>query len=448
MKKFIQKVLGILIITILIIGFAFAVIWFTQKDIDEDSNGEDDKDEQAPPYEKVLLNSFPISLDILFYMDLPVERAQRLDNIENGQTGGSMPFLVPYPNLFHLDHAPAAAKWYLYVMRETQISIPVDCYLEIPSWYDVGSGTTKYIDGTLVQVNLPANFHLNYYIHINLAHIHINRTLVDDFYNNAEEIDSIREETKAIFIPANTIFGFTPDNMAFDLSIQDLYLSNYGTDKGQFMDVNYRMNPYFYFTENVQNELMSYYSAQYDAMKVSGKYVESRLNNTININEENSIFGTWYYDYGPFNLDDSHHDYWWYSFEGSILNLMNVNATDRETFYKDRNTDLPFTNDMIGVFGDSVSYDHPIDNYDNKGGRYMYLEQGNICEGIVRLDRFFWILTPFSLYMKYSLTIDSEDMYNDRLVVEYFDTLIEAQGPFTSNSITYERIWDQERIED
>ncbi|MHA1265770.1 MAG: hypothetical protein ACTSRS_11110 [Candidatus Helarchaeota archaeon] len=397
------------------------------------------KDESSPPpYERVLLNRFPISLDILFKLDLPAQRNAQLDNIRNRDMNWGELFLVPYPFLFHLTHAPGAAKWYLYVGRHTPVSFSIDSYMEIEQ--DWGNNSTKIINGTEVQVNLRVNFYVNYYITFNLDHVCINKSLVDAYFM-APEIDVFGVQRQAIFIPANTTFGFSDESTALDFLVLDTHEPNWPLirEKGSFGD--YVANPFLYFTESAQNEILSYYQAQYDAMKESGGYVESTLNRTYNINEEGTLFGIWYYHEGPFHLKPFHHTDSWYLFEGATLDILNVNASDRETFYKDKNTGANFTNDMIGIFGDALYSD--VDNYEFIGGRYMYLVKGNLSQGIVNLTKFTYLEGRSGpLYMKYLLEPSNVTMYDDLLHVEYFNSTIEAQGPFTSNKITYIRLYE------
>jgi hypothetical protein len=208
--------------------------------------------DNPPPYEKILLNRFPISLEILFKNDTPIEKEAKLNGIRNSCEGGWLPFIDPYPNYFHGYHSPATFKWYLYVNRHTPISFPVDSYLVITH----NSATTKTINGTEVRVDLGASFLLNYYITIELGHVCINRSLVEA-WENAPETRIFGESRKNIFIPADSIIGFTHDLAALDFIIDDRTLFNYNTPLERDVPLH-RANPFLYFTTEVQTELMSY----------------------------------------------------------------------------------------------------------------------------------------------------------------------------------------------
>ena len=396
-----------------------------------------------PPYERVLLDRFLMPFDYVFAINNPSGRNLILDQIKVKGTEESDLFLTPFPIVFHLDHAPACFKWYVNAVGITYldlpVSFPIDSYMEVTNLL---TDTRKTVNGSEIRVEIAANFYFNYYIKVNLGHISLNQSLVDA-WQLAPEIDVFGLQKKAIFIPANTTFGFILEEVGgVDYMVIDEHENNYPTIRGEEFILDHSVNPFNYFTEDVQNELLSYYQAQYDAMKESGMYCESTLNRTFNFNENGTLFGQWFYHDGPFNLTESHHgSSTWYRFDGAILNLMNINNTDRETFYKDKSTGENFTTNMIGVFGDS-DFEN-IDGYPLIGGRYMYLEEGNFSAGILNLTEYFSnAYSPGSVFMKYSLEPSEDTMYDDLLRVEYFESLIEAQGSFTSNNVTYIRLYE------
>jgi hypothetical protein len=207
-----------------------------------------------------------------------------------------------------------------------------------------------------------------------------------------------------------------------------------------YASVLHEANPFFYFTPEVQSQIMTYYQGQYDAMKLSGLYVEGALNRSYDINEANSIFGTWFYHSGFFVLNSSHHQYGWYAFDGAVLDILNVNKTDSQTFYKDKNIGSNFNNSMIGVYYDA-QYIH-VTGYGPIGGKYMYFIQGDFSQGIVSLSNFFTNTRPGPIFMKYQVIQSGTSMFNDVLRVEYFNSLGAAQGSFTLSNLTYTRLYE------
>ncbi|TXT64868.1 MAG: hypothetical protein BAJALOKI1v1_510008 [Promethearchaeota archaeon] len=394
---------------------------------------------QPPPYERVLLDRFPLSLDDLFLVNEPSAQQQVLNSIGNGSWWAANYFMVPYPFHFHLDHAPGAAKWYLYEDAHLNVSLPVDAYMEIT---DEDSPEIKTINGSLIQMDLGVNMHISYYITIKLGHICVNKSLVDA-YKAAGMVNAFGRNLKAVFIPGNTTIGFTSNEThALDFLVEDRHEPNYPLRSGLSGIVNFNKNPYFYFTQSAQNEIKSYYQIQYDRMKLSGMYPEAELNQTFNINEANTLFGTWYYKEGNLELNESHHGDFWYRFDGAILNMLNVNSTSDETFYKDINKNANFTEDptMIGVYGDSDYVN--VEDYDLIGVRYMYLVNGSLDEGILNLTELADNVRSGEIYMKFRLISSLSSIYDDILWVEYFDALNSAEGSFSTNKSVYQRFYE------
>lgn len=394
---------------------------------------------QPPPYEQILLNRFPISLDELFLVNNHTAQQQKLYSIGNGSWWNANYFMVPYPFHFHLDHAPAAAKWYLYEDNHLDVSLPLDAYLEIT---DEDSSEIKIINGSEIQMNLGINMHISYYITIKLGHICVNKSIVDA-YHSAGQVNVFGRKLKAVYISGNTTFGFTSNEThALDFLIEDKHEPNYPLKSGLSGIVDYNKNPYFYFTESARQEIDSYYDIQYERMKLSGLYPEGDLNQTLDINEVSTLFGTWFYSEGPLTLNDTHHGDFWYRFDGSMLNMLDINNTNTQTFYKDKNKNDNFTEDpkMIGVYGDADYVD--VDNYDLIGVRYMYLINGSMNEGVINLTELADNIRTGEIYMKFRLLSSPDSIYEDVLWLEYFNNISEANGDFTANKYVYKRFYE------
>jgi len=191
----------------------------------------------------------------------------------------------------------------------------------------------------------------------------------------------------------------------------------------------------------VQAQIASYYQVQYNAMKQSGLYTEGRLDRNFTINENNTLFGTWFYYSGWFNLTASDHQYGYYAFNGAILDIINVNQTDPATFYKDKKSGTNFNASMQGVYSDSENVG-TVAGYTSIGGSYMYPEQGTFQAGIYCLNAFFDTSRSLPIYMKYELIQNaSNNMFQDELKVQYSNTLASAQGAFNATALLYTRVW-------
>ena len=401
-------------------------------------NDSEAQEEEKPPYEMVRLTQFPISLDFLFRTADPTGRNQMLNGIRGGRPEASMLFLVPYPNYHHRDHFPATLKWYLYCGGHTAISLPLPSFLEVR---DDSGKPLKVINGVTCVNDVTATLHLNYHIRVELGHCCLAQSLVNQ-YHAAGNIDVFGRQRQAVPIAAHTVFGFSHLISALDLIVQDDSHRNFDP-QGLDSYMQNRANPYFYFNDAVQSQLRSYYQAQLDAMEDSGLYPESRLDRTYDINEAQSLFGTWFYKQGCLQLDGDDHPYGWYSFDGCILNILNLTKTDRNTFWKNSNNGLAIASDVLGVFCDAF-YPGSVTDYQVIGGRYMVRCDGNSREGIVRLDNFFANVRPSPLYLKYQFVEgNASTIWDDLLQVDYFSSLTAARGVFSSKKLTYIRMYER-----
>ena len=398
----------------------------------------EEEEEEKPPYEMVRLDRFPISLDFLFRIADPTSRNQMLNGIRNGRPESSMLFLVPYPNYHHNGHFPATLKWYLYAGGHTAISLPLPSFLEVR---DDSGKPVKTINGIPCINDMTATLHLSFHIRVELGHCCLTQSLVDQ-YHAAGNIDVFGQQRQAVPVAADAVIGFTHLTSALDFIVQDDSKSNFDPQGLAFYLQN-RVNPYFYFSNAVQSQLRGYYQAQLDAMEQSGLYPESRLDRTFDINEAQSFFGTWFYKQGYLQLGADDHPYGWYSFDGCILNILNLDKTDRDTFWKNSNTGLAIAANVLGVFCDAY-YPGSVPDYAVIGGRYMVRCDGDNREGIVRLDNFFANVRPSPLYLKYQLVEgNATTIWDDQLDVDYFTSLAAARGSFSSKKLTYVRMYER-----
>ena len=424
-----------IITTIIFIGLIVVGIGITLK-ILTSSNKNNQNPYTPPPYERIYLSYFPVSLDDLFKTNDPTQQSIQLNAILNGRPEASGLFMETYPNYFHHGHSPGAMKWYLYVGKHSPIRFSVDTYLTLLEW---NPSSYEMINGSLIAINVGATFDFSYYQRVALGHVGINVTLKND--HDANSTDFFGGHINGLFIPKGTIIGFTDNSTALDFVMIDDTVFNFGPGITEGPLVN-PVNPYWYFTNSARSDIDSYFSIQYDAEKLSGLYPDANINRTsYDINSNHSIFGSWFYKAGWFELNSSHHLTGWYSFDGSILNILNLNKTSRDTFYKDVNTGLPFNSSMMGVFYDSKYIS--VDGYTRLGGNYMYYEQGDNNSGIIQLTQFFDVTRPSPKYLKYQfIEGDYSSMYDDSIMVQSFDSLSAAQSGFTNLNLTYSRVLD------
>jgi hypothetical protein len=271
---------------------------------------------------------------------------------------------------------------------------------------------------------------LSPYISLELAHAGVNKSLADRYFSNH----------RAILIQPNEIFAITLNNSGLDFAILDTEKPNFEGVDYDFQTLNTWKNPYYYFSDTVKAELFEYYNLEYIAMQESGLFPESRFNHTANINEKGTPFGIWYYENGPLILNENHHRFGWYSFDGAIVNMLNVNRTDKTTFWKEKISGLPFNSSMIGMYFDGKCT--LVEGYPTIGLRYMYQIEELGDEGIIRIDHYIYgnESRPDSLFMRYKIESPGLKWDKDILKLEYFNDLETAQLGFTVNYFLYSRL--------
>ncbi|HME54052.1 MAG TPA: hypothetical protein VKM55_17630 [Candidatus Lokiarchaeia archaeon] len=394
-----------------------------------------------PPYTRIQLDNFPISLSVLFRNDTPIVQQAQLNDIALLQTEQDANFMDVYPDYTHAAHTPATFKWGLDVYRFTPISLPIDSYMVIDY---IENASTTIINNTSCVDNVRLDLILTYYISIHLDHACVNQSLVTAAQNapaTNQNSSLFGLQVHALLIPKNTIFGFTRTTSGLDFAIIDESISTYpSTNMGNY-EYLYWKNPYWYFTPAVQAELSSYYQAQYKAMSRSGLYVEGRLDRNFTINEGGTLFGAWFYESGWFTINASDHPNEYYSFAGSTVNILDVNQTDRAIFYKDKHNGTAFNSSMQGVYSDGV-WSAQIPGYTEVGGNYLYRESGDNQTGIFCLQPFFTTTRTHPVYVKCSLIQHAgSTMWQDELKLEYYPTLNATLAGFNSSALVYSRVW-------
>jgi hypothetical protein len=433
MKK---KFVYLLILVPILIGAGWAIDYFLIQKGSQNNNNNNNQN-TIYPYQKILLNRFPIDLDLLYWMDNLTVQQSRLNYIKTGSAEATSNFIVPYPNFFHTAHNPACMKWYLYCSRSLPVSLPVDSYLIIHPYGN--SNITSAVNETAVLYDIHIALYLSYYIYVDLDHISVLKNFSDTFFASTPINVFNYTTSQAVFIKANTTFGYTENVSAMDFAIGDTHEPNFPVESNyNLQNIDTWKNPLGYFTDSMQTTILAHWNIEHEAMTISGLYPEGSLNQTVNINENKTLFGIWYYANGSLILNNNSHQLGWYSFDGSTLCILNVNRTDNTTFWKDQNTGLPFNSSMVGVFWDGIC--NPIVNYPHVGLCYMYANEGTMSSGIAQLTPFGLNDRGQPLYMKYQISNTGSTWYNETLTLDYYNSLSAAQSGFTSNQSVYVRV--------
>ncbi|NHJ46560.1 MAG: hypothetical protein FK733_02115 [Asgard group archaeon] len=355
----------------------------------------------------------PADLDTIFWADNLTMQKYRLNEVGNGS---AMWNLRPWGGCYVGSHYEGTDKWYLSPERYFTVNTPAAGRL---ADYQVRNGTKTTYNGSNLIADVCVAIDIGQKCAIRIDHLDILESLHNEFQQN-----------NAYRFTKDQFLGFPHD---------------WGTAGGtQGIDFYYYINyrsvfPLPAFPEDYQQRIIDYYSAIYEKTKLAGTYPESKMYYNLDKHIPGTLWGVWLYDTGsidaciiPTDQDAS---------EGYFLTLLSRDFTTAETFHKNPinvTQDLPAS--VVGLFCDGIS--SGCSDYDIKGWSLIDLVDGLEGGGILNLRTFTTGELGFNhtLYAKFSLDEPNLDNHmDDILYIEYFDTLLEAQGDFTENKLTYRR---------
>ncbi|MCK5046251.1 MAG: hypothetical protein KAS22_06705, partial [Candidatus Heimdallarchaeota archaeon] len=254
-----------------------------------------------------------------------------------------------------------------------------------------------------------------------LAHISILESLHNEFQVNPN-YRFIKDQ----------FLGFTESHSGPD-GLEFYYLCKY-----------YMVYPLPAFPQEYQDKITNYFNLQVERAEISGIWPETEMYYPLDKAEANTLWGIWRYDNGPY---DSYYETTRFDdLRGSILTLYNRERTNPSTFHKDpANMSKDLSDDVIGILQD-YNGDEPA-QYDVKGFTLLEQVEGDLTNGILEL-RSLWKgenYTDEYFYARFTMDLKKENIEDDLLSIEYFNTLIEAQAGFTGNEITYRRLIQEAR---
>lgn len=366
----------------------------------------------------VTLNTFPVDLDLLFWSDNLTVRNQKLNNLGNGSWGW---ILTPWGGHFISGHHEGADKWYLYAERYLEVYAPHDGQFQHS--ISIGNGTIIQIKSNNVVVDLGVGIDIGPDCSLGFGHIF----LLETIYNEIQT-------TETYHCTEGELIGYTPGPWALDFHYY--YGENYVS-----------ICPYPALSTNLQVKLGYYYTLQYERAKISGVHPESEICNPYEIPIENTAWGVWQYQSGPY---DSYYegleDFGLY--QPSFITLFSRDFANPETFHKDpKDNTKNLTEDTIGLFKDGQAATN-IPEYPAIGECLVEVVQGDSTDGILKLITHWssdWGPGNTSIYAKVLVENGQEGYVDDLLTIEYFDNLVDAQSEFTPDKLTYERFipwWD------
>jgi len=405
-----RKKLYFIFITVLFLIYISPILFLVNNTAEsplyEDINAEMIQTSDAP-----VINTFPVDIDLLFWNDSISKQTEYLNNIGNGTNKPWM--MTPWGTYFMSGHAEGAPKWYLYARRHLEVFAPYSGSIEDIS---IGNDSVINIKGNSFVKDVGVVINMGNDYRIELGHLIINESIFNEF-----------QSTNSYEFHEGQTIGYTPDPWALDF-----YLS-YKQES---------ICPYPYLTNDIQSELNDYYDLQYDRAKEAGVWPESEICRNMNIEIENTVWGSWMYKTGPFDelMEDAEG---WLPYQGQALTFLNINFTNNNTFYKnplDCSEDL--SNKVVGLARDNPNAEN-ITDYKEMGKCLVELVQGNFSDGII-LIRTLDYITEYgpensTFYAKMRVNPQGSGHKDDLLQIQYYSDLLDAQNGFTDENITYER---------
>ncbi|MFW9921948.1 MAG: hypothetical protein ACFFDW_01520 [Candidatus Thorarchaeota archaeon] len=358
-----------------------------------------------------IMNTFPVDIDLLFWQDDPNALAAKLNAIGNCSNGWIM---SPWGGHFVSNHIEGADKWYLYCGRNLEVYAPADG--DFCDNINVGNGTVDNIGGHDVVVDVAISIDLGQSCIVQFGHIN----LLESIYNQITSNNNYH-------FTEGEVIGVTPNPWAMDF----YYYTGSNRES---------ISPYAALSTSLQAQIDYYYGLQYERAKISGLHPEGKMSNPFDINLAESIWGTWQYRTGPYDIQFAAMA-WPGESQFGFITLLNRSLTTEETFFRNpldpENKNL--TDIDLGIFGDGNG--PAIPEYSKIGQSLVRLVEGTKTDGIlsiITIEYQAWGQNT-TIYTRVFLEENNTGYTDDILSIEYFTTLEDAQAGFTSDRIIYER---------
>lgn len=366
--------------------------------------------------ESIELTTFPIDLDLLFYQDNLTMFNFILNNVGNYSTIWPV---TPWNGHFHSGHVEGADRWYLYSYRRLPIRAPHEGVYNKEK--PIGDGSIFSYNSQDLVSNLGLTIDLGNDFNILFGHIDLLESIYDEI-----------QSTGTYSFEENELIGYNHNWTGF-FSVDFHLMYKY-----------HDLCPLQYLSSELQSDLLYYYNLIYERAIVSGLYPESKICNNHTIEIENTVWGVWEYETGPYDEEFNNPE-----IEAAFggWTFLNRNLSNSETFYRDIKTKnwttgdyQNLTDDIIGVFADS--FPQEILDYKKLDYCLIKLAEGNYEVGIFELINNYeneWGPSNTSVFAKFSLANHDAGPEDDILTLEFFADLVSAQAGFTNDNLTLTR---------
>ncbi|MHA1232618.1 MAG: hypothetical protein ACTSPQ_18455 [Candidatus Helarchaeota archaeon] len=374
----------------------------------------------------VIINTFPVDLDLLFWADNLSMRNYKLNLI--GNDSSSFWMLSPWGAHFISSHIEGVDHWYCFTPeRPLAVRIPHDGTLYK---YSIENESIRHVNGTEVVADAKITINIGSSCYISLGHVCVLKSLSD--YLKSHFTYQFKE---------GEIIGYTrpndgPVSLSDSPQLDFWYIKNIMAFSGENP-----LCPYCFLSDSLKTKVKSLYDLQYERAKIEGTYPEAKMCNPHKVDIENTFWGSWLYLDGPYNnyITD---DVACRKYEGGKVTFFYKKYLNNETFYRDpRNKSKNLPADLIGLATDSWGQSLP--NYIYFGKSLVFQIEGNNQSGILKIVPYDYseMNGTEALYARFCIEPNKPGFNDDVLKIEYFTNLTLAQSGFTNNYIKYQRFW-------
>ncbi|MCE7746389.1 MAG: hypothetical protein GPJ52_14770 [Candidatus Heimdallarchaeota archaeon] len=363
----------------------------------------------------VVLDTFPVDLDLLFWEDDLAIRAHYLNMIGNSSFGW---MVTPWGGHYVSNHIEGADKFYLYAYRHIEVYAPADGSFMEAGGLVILNGTIDNFHGNDVITDVRLSMDIGEDCALVIDHLDLLKSINDEI-NNTNSYDFVEGE----------FIGYTPGDYALDFT--------YYQGKG-FRSIC----PYNALSVSLQTQFANYFDMQYQRAKICGIFPESNIENDYNIGINNTAWGVWEYKNSKYGSTINQTEDWG-EYEPSVIAFMQRNFTNPETFYRNPiNTIYNLTEDIVGLVTDNHA-GKDIGDYNSIGQCLIKQESGYELEGIFEFRTYGysdWGSSNTTIYARYEVIENETNFgFDDELIIEYYDNLISAEAGFTADNFSYIR---------
>ncbi|MFW9922654.1 MAG: hypothetical protein ACFFDW_05105 [Candidatus Thorarchaeota archaeon] len=365
----------------------------------------------------VILDTFLVDLDKLYWYDNQTGRNMLLNEIGNGSYDWP---LGPWGAHFTSYHVEGVDHLYFHPYRIIPIYAPHDGYFR-PSGSELSNDMVILDNGTEVMRDCHIAIDLGLDCSIHIHHIDLLKTIYDEI-----------QATGNYSFTEGEIIAYNQPNPPTN-GFEIWYYAGWEIYGG-----GVSINPYLTFNSEIVNKITTYFNALLPRAKIAGIFPEAEMYNDQYVAINNTIWGVWEYSSGYLDSYFTGEDY--YLYEGRITTLFNINFTNPEYYYRDpKNTDDNITEDVLGIFANNGG--NEIEEFNATGYGFLREVEGDFTQGIMEIELNFyqddWGYWYDTIYVRYSVESISSSFMDDNLTIECFYTLADAQAGFTTHNLTY-----------